>query len=242
MDDRTKQIRIFFFAAIVVFVLYGAYAVLTNIRHAQMAPIAVQSAPSGVKLTFNGHNVSNSGTVYVSPGSYTWKATRDHFKTRTGSFSAKKGVSQNLYVYLQPSDSQGSQYLQEHPTEAYKIEGLTGTASDQSAAQQVDIQPFIEQLPFIGPGFEYRVDYGTTPDKAQYPSQPGVYISTNTDQGKQDARDWIVSQGFNPAKMNIVYQAYDNSSTNNDNAANPADTGSTDTGGVNTTPAGVGDE
>jgi hypothetical protein len=210
MQPLARRFGIYFIfgiSALVLLLIFIIWQIVTTVRHGQMGSLGVQTAPSDMTLTIDGKKIADKGTVYVGIGKHTWKASRDHFTSKTGSVNVSKGKQQQFIVFLLPSDATGTQYLKDHPDEAYLIEGLTGTKNDQLAQQQVDTQPLLNLLPFIGPAFEYRIDYGETPAGAKYPQQPGIYISANSDQAKQDALDWMNAQGYDPTKMNIVYQA-----------------------------------
>ncbi len=207
MEQDQRIIRRLLIVIGLAVILFIGWQVFLLVRHRGMGKLVVQSAPSDLRLVLGSKVVNNNATLYVTPGTYSWTATRAHFGTRNGTITVKKGSgNQPLIVFLEPSDAAGTQYLKDHPEEARKIEGLVGARTEQVSQQAQDAQPLIKQLPFIGPAFEYRIDYGTTPANAKYKNQPGIYIGADSDQGKQDALDWIKAQGFDPNRMNIVYQ------------------------------------
>jgi len=107
-------------------------------------------------------------------------------------------------VLLVPNSQEGYSWLLNHPDEQAERQTLGGSAFSQSVQQSLHQNPIISKLPFVGPGNEYRIDYGTAPRKSSS-TDVAIYITYYVPVGKQDALNWIEQQGYDPSKMNIVY-------------------------------------
>ncbi|HSX31882.1 MAG TPA: PEGA domain-containing protein, partial [Candidatus Saccharimonadales bacterium] len=80
-------------------------------------PIDIIVSPADAKITINGNGV-NSGTVYVSKGKHTVKATRQHFADVTKEIDTTNLQEDNkVYLVLQSTDAEGDKYIQTHEEE-----------------------------------------------------------------------------------------------------------------------------
>jgi hypothetical protein len=165
------------------------------------ATINITVTPSVATITLNGQHASN-GKNKVKPGNYTVTASYKGFTTVSKQVSAQKGQTATVGIILESNSPLTASWYQSHSKDQTTAEVIAGRDFDTKAAQQAKSQPIINLLPYIGPGFEYRIDYGLKPSDS---SNPVIYIQTDSDQGKQDALDWIKNQGFNPSTLNIQY-------------------------------------
>lgn len=76
--------------------------------------------------------------------------------------------------------------------------------TDSLDKKLLDLQgnALVKKLPYIGAGFEYRLDYG--PPLSSDPAQPILYIQAKTAQGQKDALDWIHYGGYDISKFRVV--------------------------------------
>jgi hypothetical protein len=69
--------------------------------------------------------------------------------------------------------------------------------------QSIEANKLVQLLPFIGPGFEYRIDY--TVDYSAQADTPVIEITGATPQAQQDALSWIKNQGYDTSGLKITY-------------------------------------
>jgi len=69
--------------------------------------------------------------------------------------------------------------------------------------QSIEANKLVQLLPFIGPGFEYRIDY--TVDYSSGADIPIIEITGSTPQAQQDGLSWIKSQGYDTSGLKITY-------------------------------------
>ena len=69
--------------------------------------------------------------------------------------------------------------------------------------QAISDYPLLKLLPFTGPNFEYSIDYNM--ENSSQGEIPVIQITTLSQQGRQDALNWIIGQGYNPSQMKIQY-------------------------------------
>lgn len=77
-------------------------------------------------------------------------------------------------------------------------------ASQVQYNQVIQNDKLIQLLPFTSGGNEYRVDY--TVEYSHQKAHPVIIITAPTEQGQQDAINWIQQLGINPASYTITYK------------------------------------
>jgi len=157
--------------------------------------------PTDLTLTLDGKNIAATGTTFVEPGDHTLSATRGGFKEQKQSFTIKSGQTQTFSFYLLVDDQAGADYLQKHPNEAAAIEGVQSKEFDQQSNALFNNNAILTQLPIIDNTF--RIDYGVSQKKP--PTAFALYIQVSDQQGRNDAKDWMVTNGYDPQKYEIIY-------------------------------------
>jgi hypothetical protein len=165
------------------------------------ATLDVQVAPSGASAQLNGKGIG-SGKNKVKPGTYKLTASMKGFATDSVSVDIKKDETKIAGLVLKSNSPETATWYQDHPKDALLAEGITGRKSDQRSNQLVASNPLLAKLPFIGPGFSYRIDYGASQKGS---SQPAIYIRSQSEAAKNEALAWITNQGYNLSSMEIIY-------------------------------------
>lgn len=189
---------------VVVVLIIGAVLMIIYLIHYQSltGTLNIAVSPGDSKITINsGHG--KVGINKVKPGGYSVKFSRSGFNTVTKNVVVQK--DQIIYVnsVLSPSTPATANWYATHPKDESLAEGISSTNTDQLSQKSVVNNSLITLLPFVGPDFEYRIDYGQAPGANN--NLPVIYITGATPQDQQAGLAWIKSQGFNPATMNIQY-------------------------------------
>ena len=187
----------------ITFLVMLGYILFNARSHTATARVNIQVAPAGSKLTINGA-AAKAGENTVPVGSATVKASFDGFASQTQTVNLKKGDNTSvLFVLLSNSPSTANWYTS-HPDDAQLGSAIASQQFDNNGAASASNVPLIKQLPYIGPGLQFRVDYGVNP-AGNSSTNPAIYIDAPTEAGKQAALDWIKSQGFDLSTMKFVF-------------------------------------
>ena len=163
--------------------------------------LTVNMAPTVAKLTLNNGKTIKNGKQYLSPGTYVVKATMAGFGDVTQRFTVTKTSNTLVTILLDPNSSIGENYIKRNPAQGLNREAIGGKQSTDAAVQAIDKTPLINQLPYIGPGYEFQIDYGTGSDNIAK-----IIITAPNDASKKDALTWISKQGYDTSKLNIEYR------------------------------------
>jgi len=163
--------------------------------------ITLVIVPSDAIVQVDNIKVS-SKTANYSNGQHVIKVSRKGFKDKTRSFIASSD-KKTIEIALDTSSAEGVQYLKDHPKEALLRESIIGKESNALGDLSAAKNPVMNLLPYIDR--EFRIDYGRS---AKYPNDPlkiAVVITYTSDQGKQDAMDWLRLKGYDPTQLEIIY-------------------------------------
>lgn len=204
MNKAQKKLLII--GGIIIAVLGLAYLTYQNILSSQRGTIVVESIPEDLKLTLNGKRISSSGKQTITPGNYTLEGERSGFANTKIEITVEKKSNQPVRMYLLPNSPEGEEWVKNHPKEAAKLEGVVGQRLEKATQQAIAKNEFITELPYIGPGFFFRIDYGPPNANSKFPDQPNIYITGETAEKRDMALTWMRSHGYNPDTMNIIMQ------------------------------------
>jgi len=185
------------------FVVLSFVVLIIAHLQSQSAKISLTVSPTESHITINGKGVK-AGDSRVQPGTYKVVVALSGFSTANQTVTVKKNQTATVELTLTSDSAKTANWYNTHPKDEQVAESISGYNTSVLAHQAVKNVPLIKELPFIGAGFEFRIDYGSQPGASA--SNPTIYITAETTQAQQDAVLWIKSQGYNPAKLNIVYQ------------------------------------
>jgi hypothetical protein len=185
--------------AIVCIFLLGALLVSTDRR---LTALTLQVSPTISKITLDGKSVK-VGTFGVSPGTHKVVASYPGFTTQSKTFTNQSGATAYVGIALLPDSTATSDWYTTHPDDQKVLEEISGKSFDATSQQITQTAPLIKELPYIGPGLEFRVDYGN--GTGANSSKIIIYITAPDQPSQQDALTWIKGQGFNPSKLDIQY-------------------------------------
>lgn len=170
------------------------------------AIIEIQSAvPTDAKVTIDGNGVGSKSKNDVTPGKHTMVAKRDGFEDKTQEIEVKQSETKIIRLLMTPNSEVGYDWLRSHPDLAVEYESIVGQEYNKAAQKATAANPLISYLPEVHP--TWRVDYGKSVAHPNDPKALAVIITTGgSDLAKQQALDWIKSQGFNPDAYEIIYK------------------------------------
>jgi len=206
MDEKQKKyLRIGIIAAVLAVVTAATVTFILNSRMASMGKLTTIVVPDDALMTINGKSAAINKKIGVTPGEYTVKVKRSGFKEQEQKLSIKKTDNKELRFFLEPSTPEGFNWLTNHPEQAMKAESLSSKEFDEQSKRITEKLPLINDLPFIDQF--YRIDYGVSEKSPDDSDAVAIYIKYWSDQGKQDALDWIRFKGYDPNKLEIIYTA-----------------------------------
>lgn len=191
---------------IVLASLVGLAALAFYLVHASAlsSALTIQVAPSDSVVVLDGKSI-RQGTLHLKPGSHTVKVSRSGFAGDSRTVITSKHNTKYLGIALLSNSANTADWYLTHQADRKLAEGISSNNFDASSKQQVTDMPFILKLPFLGPGLEFKINYGAP--VAGSNGKPVIYIQADSDAAKQDALTWITHQGFDPSKMYIVYSS-----------------------------------
>ncbi|MDB5167002.1 MAG: hypothetical protein JWN26_147 [Candidatus Saccharibacteria bacterium] len=195
-----RRIWLIAFAFFVVFVgvlLISGYYIWYN--NTYNATISLSYAPVSAAATMDGKPI-NAGDTKVEPGSYTIVVKKSGFTDNTSTVVAKKDQSTPVIIALTPNSPSTASWYSNNPQDQKINEAIGAKNAASSAVELQDTFPVANVLPLTGPS--YQADYGTSPTKK---GQFAIFVTYYTTTGQQDARDALVSLGYNPSDYEIIY-------------------------------------
>lgn len=207
MRPEIRKLLIILAAILVpIGVAYFAYQQYINNTR---GTIVVESVPTDLTLTLSGKRIAANGKQTITPGKYTLEGKRAGFETTKQEITVKAKQSQNVFMYMAANGAEGDQWLRDHPDEAIKLETIGGREHKEAVEEAIDQNEFIRQLPYLGPGLAWRIDYGGAAPDNKFPEQPTIYISARDEEARADALQWMRTNGWDPDGMNIVFKPKD---------------------------------
>lgn len=198
------QRRTFLIVGVIVFLLLVGLIIrysFTSVH--QTAILNIEVAPAGAKVQISGKG-ARAGKRRVVPGQYTVGVALNGFIAENRQVTATAKKETYVGVSLVPNTSATNSWYATHPADAKKAEAISSHNFDAASAELTD-NPLIKKLPYIGAGFEFRIDYGVPRDRNK-PGQPIIYIQAASAVARADSLKWIRSFGYDPANMDIVFK------------------------------------
>jgi hypothetical protein len=163
--------------------------------------VTIEMSPYSATLTVNGKK-RKQGTLAVRPGIIKATASKKGFGTQTKSVSAIAGQTAYIGFPLISTDESTVTWYGTHKKDQSWFEHIVGKANIAEGETVLQQLPLAKELPYIGPGLTYRIDYG---EPLPGTSTPGVYITAPTEEGHQNALAWLTRNGYNPSGLHIKY-------------------------------------
>lgn len=166
------------------------------------AKLSVEAVPSDSSLTINGEK-RGQGTYRVRTGVYKIEASKQGFATESRSVLIGRGEKRYVGIALIPNSSTTTNWYASHPSDAKLLEKISSKNFDQLSADQIKKFPLIKNLPLIDRLF--RIDYGPSKANPNNPTAIAFYVKYYSENGKQQAIEWLKFKGYDPNKLEVIY-------------------------------------
>ncbi|MDR3297881.1 MAG: hypothetical protein LBT19_00670 [Candidatus Nomurabacteria bacterium] len=146
VKNLPKQQKIIGGVIIAVFILIICIALFTLISRIGKIAVQVKVAPFDAALYLNGTKVKNDGVNYISPGTYTLTAEREHFEALTEVVVISE---KNSYILgkLTPGDEEGEEIANERIKDYLAVEGVMGGLANKEGEEIKEKWPILKYLP-----------------------------------------------------------------------------------------------
>ena len=163
--------------------------------------LLLEVSPRVATIIVDGKSKTGIGNIRLSPGEHSIKASMSGFAEQTQKVSTTKDGKSELVIILIPS-SVGSDWLANHYSEDMYRQGLASKSIGTVSKKTNTDLPLLKELPYIGAGFAYRIDYGISPTDS---ATTQIIITAPDAQSQQDAISWIKSKGYDTTVYDIAY-------------------------------------
>ena len=186
--------------AVTGLILFGGYGLVHLILTRNNGHLTLTLVPSDATYSIDGAGTYHGVKRSLVAGTHTLVFNRTGFASITTVLQITAGKTTTQTVILRANSDVGRQYLTAHPDEAAIAEGTAYNAGNAKGDAELKQYPIIDDLPYIGPGNEYRIDYGIDTS-----NNVAITITVTAQSDESDALGWIQSEGFNPSKLPITY-------------------------------------
>jgi hypothetical protein len=187
------------FSVIIVALFLVIFIINTSFSRKYSSRIELDFSPLAASAYVDGHR-QKPGVVRVAPGKHTISVRLDGFADEQKVVSVKKTETMYVGLSLLPNSPKTTNWYTAHPEDQRIAERISGRNTDSAVNKALELEPFIKELPFIGPGFSYQVGVGATNSNGR----PTIVIHAQSDEAIADAKQWIRSMGYNPDSMHII--------------------------------------
>lgn len=198
----------------VLVMIIGAVLAFTTNRTPENitdAQLQIEVAPKGSEIKINGKSV-DAGThdIQNTPTTLRVTASRKGFAPQVQTITIQRGENRYVGFALVSNSPDTAKWYEEHEIDNQIASQINSNIYSQNTVDIASANPLLEQLPYLGEGLRFRVDYG----QHQRPGPPAenmyILISAGTPEDRQAALDWIQSQGFSLADLEIQFADFSN--------------------------------
>lgn len=168
------------------------------------AQLVLQVAPSDASIQLPDRPL-HVGNIRLKPGAYQVTFSRPGFATVSKAVILRAHQVQHVGAALTSNSPSTADWYSTHPLDALLAEQITGRSFDSIGKTLDSTLSLVKLLPYGQR--EFSIDYGSSRQSPQNPNAVALYVTYHTEEGKQAALDWISSQGYDPAKLEIIYTA-----------------------------------
>jgi hypothetical protein len=164
-------------------------------------------SPSDATIKINDEPIKleKSLQLEIDPGTYTAQFVRPNFATKTETFNVREGEITQLPVLLIPVNEEGEAFLREE-SQIRVREEVTYRLALITGDKIVAATPLTQYLPAYNEVF--RIDYGLSLKYPEDTTKVSIYITTEGEEQRSAALDWIRSKGYDPEGLEIYYRFY----------------------------------
>lgn len=166
--------------------------------------VSLDVIPKNAQVKINGVE-SKTGTHYLKPGTYTFSASLDGWKTDSQEIKITKPTTVGLIP--SPDSVAATELLQDQPELQLERERIGGQRAGQISQALSANNPIIDILPYTEPSGPFSIDYGLSKtDKTRV----FLLISDSSPNGRVNALKWLRQQGQDPTNIEMVFSDFIN--------------------------------
>lgn len=209
-NSSNPRPKIIFFLAIFVFIFIAIFSIIMAILDSKKtASLEILVAPSFAHIELDEHSLANVQTAKYYPGEYVVTITAPGFQAQERTVSLSADQTTNLYLYLTPDDGDLSFYDNDEQ-EGILFQEIAEKQYQDNLATFLTEHPIANILPYehytqneFSEPTGYRIDYGKFDGcKSDFCLKVTSYSQT----GLTDAKEYIRSKGFNPSDYEILFE------------------------------------
>ncbi|TWD80365.1 PEGA domain-containing protein [Kribbella amoyensis] len=199
MDENPRLWMLSGVVVVILVVLVGGYLVF---RGGGEHTVRVRSIPNDLTLTVDGVKVDPNGDLKLKSGEHTLVGERDGFETHTQTVNVRGDVAVKMFLFS--NGPAGREWEKNHPDQVLETEAEGGRKFDEQNKRIQRKYPILQELPYVGPGF--TVNYGASRKSKDDPETLAFIIKLSDSEGRKKSQEWLVGHGYDPSKLEIVYQ------------------------------------
>ena len=195
--------KLLFIISLPIAFLIGYFVTLQSPPH--NSAITIEAAPRSSTVKIDGKTV-DTGTNKIVAGKHTIEVSHDGFDSQSQTVSTSVGQTAYAGFVLSPNSPDTKNWYQDITEDQKLSETISSHVSDYNSHQATQANSLLQELPVSfgdGHGGLVTIDSGVP---VQGSSQPAVYVTAQTPADRQSALDWMRSNGYNPATMDIVFK------------------------------------
>ena len=192
------------------FVFAIIYSVITLINRIGKVKTIVKYAPYSAAVTLNDVPVANNATVWLLPGEYNLKVEYNHFDSYSDTITISED-SNAIVGVLNPSDSEGEDYLSKHEREFVDAEGKVGSTLSQQGAKIKEKYPILNYLPINNSLYSISYQYDNN-------DKPVVNVKADPENLDIAIEKLKLLKDVNLINVNLVFHTPTEFSNYNENA------------------------
>jgi hypothetical protein len=197
---RVLIISLLVIAVIVIPIFYFVY---TSIERAGKTQVTLIALPEDASLSIDG-KPTNSGTIYLKPGSYTIKGEKSGFTT----YEHKEVIesdNKTVAIILNPVSDEAKRWVEQNQGKYLETEGKAGLAANQEGEAFRKENPIVNDLPYSN--YLYTIAYQ---NDSSDPSGNSIVVTIDAPSGYRNAAvRQIRSLGYDPATLKIQFRNYE---------------------------------
>lgn len=196
---------------LVVFIIIAIVSSRPKSPDVNTAKVVIQVTPTDAEIKLNGKKVRSGEHIVPAPSKVTVEVSRKGFFKQSRSAQLSSLETRYFGLILESNSTETSNFYNDSTKQAKAANEIASQVYDQNSADVAYYNPLTRQLPYLGDGLDFRVDYAQHLGRASGPADAIYFqISANTEADRQKAINWIKDQGFDPSIMEIEFSDFSN--------------------------------
>jgi uncharacterized membrane protein len=185
-------------------ILFTGWAIFNYVTRIGKVGVTISAVPYSARVTINGQS-SGSGVVWLTPGTYTVKASSDGFSSREKRIEVTEKKKQNVVsLALSPQSDSAKKWAEAHQQDYKNNEFYGAIEAQENGKIFSDKHPVVKVLPYNDPYFQ--LDYRQDKDSDQIT----LTISTSSPRYRYFAIQKLRQLGYDPTDYKIDFKDFKN--------------------------------